>query len=174
MGNCHIQTELEKATLENTKKHLTYISYQAKCIDVHDGDTITVAIDFGTRKHPRIEYLSCRLEGIDCPEISRTENLLEIEHGLRAKEYVEKLIKNKIICIQINDGKEKFGRLKAVIYETDELPINLKLTSLNQKIIQEGYGIEYHGEKKIPYSESMLKYVNRKIIDECKRKLKQD
>lgn len=166
MGNCcHIESELEKATLENTKEHLSVIACKAKCIDVHDGDTITIAINFGTDKHPCIEWKKCRLAGINCPEISRTTNLLEIEHGLRAKEYVEKRIKNKIVYVCSDNTTEKFGRLLATVYEnkTDKV-------SLNQQLINEGLALEYHGEKKPPYHEAQKKYVNRKVIDECIRK----
>ena len=59
--------------------------YNAKCIDVYDGDTITMQFQF------RGEYnnFKIRVKGVDCPEIKPKKS----DYKDRYKKYLEKLCK---------------------------------------------------------------------------------
>lgn len=153
MGNCCSETtnivtpSLASATLENTPE-LTLVGHkcEAKVVDVHDGDTITLAFILnGT-----IYHKSCRVAGVDCAEI-RTSNKDEKKVGFEATDFVKELILNKIIWAEFTDGlddkKDKYGRLLATIYPQrgDE--------SLDKILIAKNYGYEYHGEKKKKFEE---------------------
>lgn len=144
MGNCCAQVNmLESATLKNTVEFtLQGRSCEAKVIDVHDGDTITLAFVFGNQ----ICRKSCRVEGVDCAEI-RTKNNEEKTVGLEAQKYVSELILNKIIWVEFSNCKDKYGRLLAGIYP------QRGGERLDKTLIAMNYGYEYHGEKKKKFNE---------------------
>lgn len=141
MGNCcSEQNNLALATLENTPElTLTGLKCDVKVIDVHDGDTITIAFFFGGR----IFRKSCRVNGVDCAEI-RTKDKEEKQLGLQATQFVKDLLLNKIVWAEFSDKNDKYGRLLATIH--------VDSTTLDKILIQKGYGYEYHGEKKQKFS----------------------
>jgi endonuclease YncB( thermonuclease family) len=147
MGNCcstvNITPNLTLATLENTPE-LTLVSHkcEAKVVDVHDGDTITLAFILGGT----IYHKSCRVAGVDCAEI-RTKNKEEKKFGLEATEFVKGLVLNKIVWVEFTDKDDKYGRLLATIY-----PVRGG-ESLDKTLVTRGYGYEYHGEKKKKFEE---------------------
>jgi len=148
MGNCcseqnMVVPNLALATLENTPE-LTLVGHkcEAKVVDVHDGDTITLAFILnGT-----IYHKSCRVAGVDCAEI-RTKNKDEKKLGLEATEFVKGLVLNKIIWAEFTDKADKYGRLLATIY------FQKGGEPLNKILIAKKYGYEYHGEKKKKFDE---------------------
>jgi endonuclease YncB( thermonuclease family) len=146
MGNCCSQTNivpnLALATLENTTE-LTLVgqSMDVKVVDVHDGDTITLAFVLGSQ----IYHKSCRVAGVDCAEI-RTKNKEEKALGFQATEFVKGLVLGKIVWAEF-EHSDKYGRLLATIY------INRGGERLDKILISKGYGYEYHGEKKKKFEE---------------------
>ena len=108
--------------------------YNAKIINIVDGDTIDLFIDLGFDIHHEIRL---RLNGIDAPEI-RTKDLEEKKLGLEAKEYIQKLCEKynyKCTVKTIKDKKGKYGRYLGDIYFGDE--------SLSLLLISEGYAKKY-------------------------------
>lgn len=86
--------------------------YNAQCLSVHDGDTITVDIDLGLNMVKKKESL--RLFGINAPEVNKPESK---EAGKKATDFLKGLVLGKPIVIEtIKDKQEKYGRLLAKIY----------------------------------------------------------
>ena len=115
-------------------------TYKAKLDRVIDGDTIDVNMDLGfdISVHKRI-----RLVGIDTPE-SRTRDLEEKKRGLASKARLIELLDKGDLVVESKDVG-KYGRVLGVlhIYPEDNLPFNI-----NEKLVEEGYAVEYHGGKK--------------------------
>ena len=136
--------------------------YEYRCrIDrVVDGDTVDVDIDLGFGVWLREERV--RMYGIDTPE-SRTRDLVEKKYGLAAKAFVESFLpKDSTQTLRTQkDGKGKFGRIlgELVVYDakTDAG------RTLNQIMIDEHYGVKYHGQSKQEIEEEHLR--NRELVD---------
>lgn len=142
-----IQTKLQKRRVNRlTKENTPFLDFDnklfwAKCVDVYDGDTITIA--FYLHKHPY--KVKCRLADIDCAEI-RTKNDAEKEMGIKARERLKGLILNKPIYIRA--GKwDKYGRLLILIKlaKNDE--------TINYMLCREGLAYHYDGKAKREFSE---------------------
>ena len=120
-----------------------------KVLRVVDGDTIDVDIDLGFN----VSYTQrVRLAGIDTPE-SRTTDLKEKALGLEVKEYLKHLLENAediVIQTEKPDSSEKYGRILGWLFINDED------TSLNEKMISEGYAWEYDGGTKKKDFDSLL------------------
>ena len=96
--------------------------YEAKVVEVIDGDTIDVMINDNTYR--------IRLLGIDCPEISPEENkpyeyddITNLEYlaewGLKAKEFTEKVLDHGTVYIEFDELaglKGYYGRYLAYVY----------------------------------------------------------
>lgn len=112
-----------------------------KVLKIVDGDTIDVDIDLGFN----VSYTQrVRLAGIDTPE-SRTTDLKEKALGLEVKEYLKHLLEDAediIIQTEKPDSSEKYGRILGWLFINDED------TSLNEKMINDGYAWEYDGGTK--------------------------
>jgi endonuclease YncB( thermonuclease family) len=120
---------------------LTSKSFDAKVIDVYDGDTITLAFEFGREVFQK----RCRVKGVDCAEI-RTRNKAEKATGLAAKARTTELVLGKIVRAVCDGNEDKYGRLLAEIYV-------LGVGRLDCILIREGLGYAYHGEHKTKYEE---------------------
>ncbi len=70
--------------------------YRGSVIRVVDGDTYDIEIDLGfnTRRTERF-----RLSGIDTPETWRPSCEAEKEHGMKATEFVKRLIEDEYIIL---------------------------------------------------------------------------
>ena len=112
-----------------------------KVTKIVDGDTIDVEIDLGFD----ISYSQrVRLNGIDTPE-SRTTDLEEKKLGLEVKEYLKHRLDGKtdiVIKTEKPDSSEKYGRILGWLFINDDD------TSINEKMINEGYAWEYDGGTK--------------------------
>lgn len=128
-------------------------TYQAKLIDVIDGDTIDLMIDLGFGVHVKER---CRLYGIDAPE-------MPTEAGRNAKSRLESLIGAVTGELHVQTIKmtrkpkektDKYGRYLAILYkgtsdmEEDEsdaaeerIP-NFHRRSINRRMIAHGYAKE--------------------------------
>ena len=107
-------------------------------IKVVDGDTIDVAIDlgFGLIKHERV-----RIAGIDAPE-TRTRDLYEKKLGIEAKEWLIKELDGASLIIK-TEKEGKYGRILGWLYKE-----STTATSLNEIMVNKGYGIMMGIEKK--------------------------
>ncbi len=134
--------ELYKQTADNTDFFSITGELQGKCVDVYDGDTVTLILPVRD-----IFYkFKTRLSGIDTPEI-RTKNLDEKKQGYISKKIVSDLILNKIVKVQCF-GFDKYGRLLATIF------INSIDTSVNEYLILGGYAVKYDGGTKPKFKSS--------------------
>ena len=136
--------------------------YEYRCtIDrVIDGDTVDVDIDLGFGVWLRKERV--RMYGIDTPE-SRTRDLVEKKYGLAAKAFVLSFLPvgSTQTLRTKKDDKGKFGRIlgEFVVYDAKKDAWR----TLNQIMIDEYYGVEYHGQSKQEIEEEHLR--NRELVD---------
>lgn len=136
--------------------------YNAKVVEVVDGDTIVIDIDLGF--DIKLTNQKVRLLGVDTPE-SRTSDKIEKVFGLASKDFVKKFVKEcedtVIIRTHLSDdvdgnGREKFGRLLGEIVN----PKTRKI--LNEELISKNYAVKYLGENKLNVADEHKK--NRKIL----------
>ena len=98
--------------------------FDAKVIGVHDGDTIRVEVDFRDFSFP------IRLSDLAVPEIDELG-------GLAARDFLRSQILGETVEVRINKRNrvEKWGRLLGEIFHGG--------ISLNEQMIQAGYGIRW-------------------------------
>lgn len=105
-------------------------AYQGKVVRVVDGDTIDIEVDLGFSVKIKERF---RLAYINAPEY-RTRNKKEKARGVASKEYLEKLILQKVVDVYtIKDTKGKYGRYLAEVYIGD------KVKSVNDRLVEEGH-----------------------------------
>ncbi len=119
--------------------------YRGKLDRVVDGDTIDAMIDVG---FDIWIFKRIRFSGIDTWE-SRTRDLDEKKKGLAAKERLKVLlneVSSKPGMFRIkSEGVGKYGRILGQIYVMDADGVQW---DVNQTLITEGHGYEYHWAKK--------------------------
>ena len=128
-------------------------TYQAKLIEVVDGDTVDLLIDLGFGVHVKER---CRLYGIDAPE-------MPTEAGRNAKSRLESLIgaatgelfvATRKMPRKPKEKTDKYGRYLAVLYdgisgiqedqanaEEQKIP-NMFWNSINRCMVQMGHARE--------------------------------
>ena len=117
--------------------------FRSKVVDVYDGDTVTIVLynKFSYEKH------KLRMYGYDSPEMKPKLDLEnredEIKKAKDAKEYLTKLVLNKIVHFE-SMGYDKYGRLLGKLY----LPNYCSKDEVNQNMIDKGHGYEYFGGTK--------------------------
>ena len=128
--------------------------YRCKVRRVVDGDTVDIDIDLGFGVWLHKERV--RIYGIDTPE-SRTRDKEEKKYGLMSKKFVQERypVGSDAVLITHKDATGKFGRILG------ELKYNN--TTINKKMITEGYAVAYHGQSKEDVESEHLK--NRKKLD---------
>ena len=120
--------------------------YFASLVRIIDGDTFVATIDLGFSTHRKE---TVRLAGINTPE-SRTRNLDEKKHGLRAKKELGDILTNtKELIIEVREVG-KYGRALGVVY-ADGLNVNFEL-------IDRGMAYPYDGEQKLNYEQMLIRY----------------
>jgi micrococcal nuclease len=92
--------------------------YEAKVLDIHDGDTISIEIDLGFQMRFTDKV---RFYGINAPELkirNEKNKMTENPLGTKTLNTVKEFIKiGDIITIEtIKDKKEKYGRYLANVY----------------------------------------------------------
>ena len=124
--------------------------YVKKVSKIVDGDTIDVDIDLGFD----ISFSSrVRLAGIDTPE-SRTKDKVEKALGLESKAYLKNAIdsaKTVVIKTEKMNSSEKYGRILGWVF------LDGSSTSINQKMIDDGYAWGYMGDTKVKDFEALAK-----------------
>ena len=122
--------------------------YNFRVIEINrvvDGDTIDVTIDLGFDLYKKERV---RIAGVDTPE-KRTRDLDEKELGIDATNWMKEKLDGAIsgdddliIRTELVGGMGKYGRLLGWLYIGDGE------TSLNEKMIEEGYAWAYDGGTK--------------------------
>ena len=124
-------------------------TYQAKLIDVIDGDTVDLLIDLGLSTFVKER---CRLYGIDAPEMPS-------ERGKIAKAYLESLLNaatgelfvaTRKMTRKPKEKTDKYGRYLAVLYEgsqhididVEESSLNMMQGSINFAMVHAGHAKE--------------------------------
>tara|TARA_R110002012_G_scaffold2124_8_gene10182 strand:+ start:2803 stop:3162 length:360 start_codon:yes stop_codon:yes gene_type:complete len=117
-------------------------TYKIKVVRVIDGDTIDASIDLGfdVSVKKRIRFM-----GINTPE-SRTRDLEEKARGLAAKARVQELLEEADEIQLTSHGVGKFGRCLGELHLSNK--DGLTMINLNNKLIEEGHAVEYHGGKR--------------------------
>lgn len=117
--------------------------YQAKVIDVLDGDTIAVTIDLGFK----LTYATpVRFFGINAPEI-HTKDHHEKEMGLKAKAKLTELLSGKVITLRTVKPNDKFGRYLAEVFLSGG---GLQEKSVNQQMVDLGLCKPWDGKGEKP------------------------
>ncbi len=150
-----MNTELEITNLTDklknikTHKDVPYFNFDnksfiAKPCKIYDGDTFSVIIDY---KGELIKY-RCRCIGYDTPEmrpsLKKPNRDKEKELALIAKNKMIELLEahpSKLITIKCLKF-DKYGRILITAYN------NVDERSINDIMVEEGYGKKYDGGKK--------------------------
>ena len=108
--------------------------YDAKVINVYDGDTITTVFKFKDEFYK----WNCRLNGIDTPEM-KSKDLNEKNAAVKARDFLREKILGKIVKLHCGDF-DKYGRLLVIVEYNEEV--------INNTMIEKGHGKYYSGGKK--------------------------
>lgn len=140
MGCC-VSRGIEDCTLENSEEFsLKGKKLKAKVLEVYDGDTITIGFELG-----KIFYRKrCRIYGIDCAEL-RTKSEQERNVAINTKIYVEKLLLDKVVSVEVQPRDDKYGRVLAKILLGD--------LSIGDHLIEKGLAYKYEGDRKKNFKE---------------------
>jgi endonuclease YncB( thermonuclease family) len=113
--------------------------YPASVVSVVDGDTVNVKVKIWLGLYQEV---AVRVYGIDTPESLRAHCPSEKELGLKAKNFVEKLLPvgTTITLSQVRDDKYH-GRVVATVRTTNG-------EDLSQRLLKEGLAAPYDGGKK--------------------------
>ena len=121
---------------ESPHKQITE-DFQAKVIEVHDGDTITLRVDF------RNFDFQLRLLEIDAKELS--------EGGHEARDSLKKRIENEEVDILINKNRRvgKYGRLLGQVF-SEGMDVGTEMLHLGLVTL-----FEQKGEGKVDFMETL-------------------
>lgn len=148
--------ETKENELRNVVNKANYVDYNKLlngkrlhgiCVDVYDGDTVSIVAKLNENDNNYYKF-NIRCEGYDTPEIRPSKTIKNreehIQKAKQAKNVIKELILNQELHIQISDNNhaEKFGRVLATLFRVSD---NL---NINQYMIKNGYGYEYHGGTK--------------------------
>jgi len=136
MENQQLYNELINFNPLNAKKFIFEgLITIAKVYKVYDGDTISIIFKYNN------EFIrdSCRIAGIDTPELSRCSDE-EKQMGYIARDYLKTLILDKVIKVQFIKP-DKYGRPLINIFLLDE-----QQTNINNLMITGGYAVKYNGK----------------------------
>lgn len=106
--------------------------YNAKILNVVDGDTVDALIDLGFKV---TITLRLRFNGIDTSELHSSDPELR-ERANKAKAFVTENLLNKEVVLQTYKA-DKYGRYLADIYLIDDT------VSINTKLLNEGLAVVY-------------------------------
>ena len=100
---------------------------------------------------------TCRLSGVDTPEI-RTRNNIEKQFGYDVRNNLREKILNKMVIIECGEF-DKYGRLLGKIFLQEENNNQIgggKNLSINDWLIENKYAFPYHGGKKQDWGKYLL------------------
>lgn len=146
-----VDKKIKRFSLENETK-------LGKCVHVYDGDTIQVVFPLQTE----LFRWTCRLSGVDTPEI-RTKNNIEKQFGYDVRNYLREKILNKMVVIECGEF-DKYGRLLVKIFLREEHDAQSgggsEALSINEWLIQNKYAFPYDGGKKQDWGKYLLEKYN--------------
>ena len=116
-----------------------------KVVDIYDGDTCRVVFNH----NGCINKWNVRMNGYDSPEMRPSRSLANRDEikkkAVESKEFLRSLVANsaeQLVYVKCG-GFDKYGRLLGELY------VNLEdEKSVNQQMIDNGHGYEYHGGTK--------------------------
>lgn len=106
-----------------------------KCVDVYDGDTITVAVPIADEHR----LFKVRLYGINTPEI-RNKDLEQKRLGILAGNYVRDTILGKMVIV-VCYKTGSFGRVLGDVYTVNSSYD--KELFINQDLVEKGHAVVY-------------------------------
>jgi endonuclease YncB( thermonuclease family) len=113
---------------------VVYGPYRARCVAIHDGDTLTLDIDLGFGvivsglSITGGDRLTCRLFGINAPELAT-------QAGKDALAFILTLIKPGDMCTVVSHGFDKYGgRYDGTVFLADG-------TDLAQAMLASGHAV---------------------------------
>ncbi len=145
---------------ERANKEINNGKYNAKVINVYDGDTITVSPAgrsvsgyhrFGRTNISKVMHITnlvtsikmkIRLYGIDCPELNQP-------YGKDAKQFLLKLVKNTLLIVAHNKNCDKSKRqISKVIIFSKRISLNVisprtRFKDLSKELIKRGLAWVY-------------------------------
>ena len=156
---------LESKLKKIERKHLCDFTFKtdhpipAKIVDVYDGDTCRIAFGYPTSAPAHTQTIvmkSCRLSGIDTPEI-RTKNLKEKERGLLARDCLKSIVLNSSSSDQLVyvrfEKDDKYGRPLVTIYLNKPATEYMNFEqSVNYQLVSLGFARLYDGHTKQPWN----------------------
>lgn len=104
--------------------------YRATALRIIDGDTVELRIDRGFREFWEV---SCRLSGINAPEMSTGAP------GQTAKDWLIQRLTGKKLFVK-SETLDKYGRPLVTIYEPEPATIDPKL-SVNHEMLEQGLAL---------------------------------
>jgi endonuclease YncB( thermonuclease family) len=118
--------------------------YQAKIVEIVDGDTFDLMIDLGFNTFVKERM---RLYGIDAPEI-RTQAGKDLKRRLVENYYLAPVIVQSVEAPKSKQFRDKYGRFLAIIYDAwpiaslafvngDKI-LEVAPSSLNARLINDG------------------------------------
>lgn len=107
--------------------------YRARVAYIYDADTIRLDVDCGFSVW--LHRVPFRLAGINAPELGTVE-------GRAARDWLRQMLPvgSEIIAITYKDQGDKYGRYLADLYAPNDVT-----ESVNQKLINYGHAVPYHG-----------------------------
>lgn len=106
--------------------------YNAKVVQVYDGDTITVDIDLGLKTMIKREKL--RLHRINAPEVKGHFK----SKGFQSRDFLRTIVDQKMIVIEtIKDKKEKYGRYLAEVW----ILFGKKYINVDDLLVEKGFAV---------------------------------
>jgi endonuclease YncB( thermonuclease family) len=124
--------------------------YQAKIVEVVDGDTFDLMIDLGFNNFTKQRM---RLYGIDAPEM-RTQAGKDLKRRLVENYYLAPVIVQSVEAPKSKQFRDKYGRFLAIIYDAwpiaslafvngdkilDVAPSSLNARLINDRLVKERY-----------------------------------
>jgi len=132
-----METEIKKWSLDGLNTTDALVS------SVYDGDTLRLVLPVCCTKY----IFSCRLNGIDTPEI-RSRNKQEKVIARQVRDYVKELLESH--AFRVCCGKsDKYGRILCDIY----VILDGVELSLADHLIGKKYGYIYNGGKKLKFED---------------------
>ena len=133
----------------NTQKFVPPIMY-GKVVNVHDGDTITVASPLFNTIHP-IYRFSVRLRGVESPEI-RESSEYEKELAIIARNALSSKVLNKMVILE-NTDIEKYGRILADVFlaknpDSESELQKIESSSISHWMLKNDYTMPYSRDSK--------------------------
>jgi micrococcal nuclease len=146
------ERKLIDATYKNTQRfNFKKKIFNAKCVKVYDGDTITVVfMIFG-----EFYKFNIRMSGYDSPEIrsknpDNIKNALEKKWAYESRDFLEGLILNKIVLLKCEDY-DKYGRILGTV--------ELNGIDINNVMLSRGYCRIYDGGHKSEWDFSLFEKI---------------